>query len=462
MPGPKFAYAIYRSGEAREGIFAREFSREPEGTGYDLEIAIYDAIARGGDPFFGGTSARMVLEALRGNEGASVLVRLNSPGGDVTEGFDIYNLLTEHRGKVTTRVDGMAGSMASVLMLAGDERQMAFGGTVMIHNPFGIVEGEAGELRGIAGMLERQKTEMVSIYSKRTGLSAARVARMMDETTWLGAEEALDLGFATRITGTPARMVAAASPEDLKKAPPHIREQIRAQAREMLASLEEDSPTGAKGETPGRAAMTEEEMKAAVAKAVAEAKAAVDAIAAKDDEIAKLKGELEASQKAKAEFPPKDDDEEEAKAKNPFADDKAQAVIAAATELTGEKDPAKLEVALLALADSPKVNTSAAHAERVNKLVAEGKIPPARKARFLAGTAADVDQYLKLTGGMKMVPIGQEHKSDEEKARLEALNSDAVTLSRDDIAIARGMGMTPEKALELKKQQASNGFARTF
>jgi len=457
----------------RDVKFAYDVRAEAQ-AGFDLEVDIYQAIG-GGDPLFGGgVSAEGVLMALRQNASANVLVRINSPGGSVTEGFAIYNHLMEHRGKVTTRVDGLAGSMASVLMLAGDERQIAFGGTVMIHNPFGIVEGESRELRGIADMLDRQRAEMVAIYSKRTGLSAARVMKMMDETTWLGADEALDRGFATRVTGTPARMVASALPDDLKLAPPKIRALLRAQASELLEQLKEETespPVGAQGKAPGsKAAMTEEEMKAAVAKAVSDAQAAVDAIAKKDEEIAKLKGELEAKgknpfaddeAKAKAEAEAKAKAEEEECAKNPFADDEAKAVLAAAMALTGEKDPAKVEGVLMAMADRGLTSKQADRKAFVAALVKDGKLMPARKGWAETCSQAALDAYLEGTGGKKVGPLGVEHRADEEKARREAADVESITLTKEDITIARTMGVTPEKALEMKKFQATNGYART-
>ncbi len=439
---PKFGYQLF-------GLEQPEAAQE----GYDLELDIYDVIGQGDAFFGGGVSAAYVLNALRNTKAKNVLVRINSPGGSVTEGFGIYNHLMEHAGKVTTRVDAMAGSMASIVMLAGEDREMAYGSTVMIHNPFAIAEGEANELRGIADMLDRQRMEMLSIYSKRTGLSAARVAKMVDATTWIGSDEALDLGFATRLTGRPAKakFAAAAVPADIAKAPPKIRALLAEQAKETLAAI----AACEQGEAPGsQSAMDEKEMKAAVEKALADAQAALAAVAEKDKEMASLKAAVEAKDKeiaelksalearGKGEFPPKEEDE------------KAQAVVAAAMELTGVKDVAKLEGALMALADAPKAS-GRPRAEVVDKLISDGKLLPTRRAWALGCSQQALDHYLEATGGVKLVQVSSELKPDTQAA-LKLANLDpngAVTLSQDEIKIARTMGISTEKALELKRQQ---------
>lgn len=463
---PKFNYQLFGLGQA-----------EAATEGYDMELRIYDVIGEG-DPFFGASvSARYVLDVLTGaqmNQAKSLLVRINSPGGSTSEGFGIYNHLIGFPGKVTTRNDAMAGSMASIILLAGEEREMAYGATVMIHNPFAVAEGEARELRGIADMLDRQRAEMLAIYSKRTGLSVARVAKMVDATTWMGGEEALELGFVTRLTGRPVKMAAAAVPADIASAPPHIRKLLAEQAQETLAAIK----AAEKGETPGSSKMDEETMKAEVAKAVAAAQAAVEAVAKKDEEMASLKAAIEAKDKeiaklqaaleakgefppAKGEFPPKEEESESGAKGEVHAEVQTAArIVQAAAELTGVKEVAKIEGALMALLDAPKTPT-VSRAQVVDKLIGEGKLLPARRAWALATTQASLDAYLEGTGGVKVAALNVEHQANEVAARAQALGATpgaTIVLTRDDRTLMRTMGVSEEKYIELKRQQL-NGKA---
>ena len=111
------------------------------------EILIYDAI---GEDYFGnGVTAKSIHDQLSGMEG-DVVVRLNSPGGDVFQGTAIYNILEQYKGgKVTMVVDGLAASAASVIAMAG-HLTMADNSMLMIHNPWTVAAGDAEELRSNA------------------------------------------------------------------------------------------------------------------------------------------------------------------------------------------------------------------------------------------------------------------------------------------------------------------------
>lgn len=121
---------------------------------------------------------------------------LNSPGGSLTEGMALYNLLAGIRAKLTIEVLGVAASIASVVALAGRELVMDEGSYYMIHNPWTITWGDADQLRKDAEVLDKMRGELVNIYVSRSGLSAKEVAKMMDDETWLTADEAKAKGFA--------------------------------------------------------------------------------------------------------------------------------------------------------------------------------------------------------------------------------------------------------------------------
>lgn len=123
-------------------------------------------------------------------------VRINSPGGDVSAGVAMYNMLNEHEGKVTVKVDGIAASIASLIAMAGDHIVMLPGSMMMVHNPWTFAAGNADDMEQVVEMLKKTGESMVPIYVARTGLSEERVKELLKAETWLTAEDAVELGFA--------------------------------------------------------------------------------------------------------------------------------------------------------------------------------------------------------------------------------------------------------------------------
>lgn len=126
-------------------------------------------------------------------------IRINSNGGSVTSGWAIYNVLKQHKAFKTVYVDGIAASMGAFIAMAGDEILMSNAGLLMIHKPWGIAMGEAEELRQEADTLDKMFNIAVKIHAERTGTSEDDVRDMMTKTTYLNAEEALELGFIDEI-----------------------------------------------------------------------------------------------------------------------------------------------------------------------------------------------------------------------------------------------------------------------
>lgn len=164
----------------------------------DRTIGIYDVI--GQDYWTGeGVTAKRIAAALRSIGAGPVTVNINSPGGDMFEGFAIYNLLREHPGEVTVKVLGLAASAASVIAMAGDTVQMSRASFLMIHNSWVIAAGNRNDLREIADFLEPFDRAMADIYAARTGLDAAAIGEMLDAETWLGGSDAIAQGFADEL-----------------------------------------------------------------------------------------------------------------------------------------------------------------------------------------------------------------------------------------------------------------------
>lgn len=132
--------------------------------------------------------------------GKKLNVRINSYGGEVAEGLAIYNLLKSYGGEVATICDGFACSAASVVFMAGKQRIMPKSSLLLIHNAWTRASGDANDLRKAADDLEKITQPSIDIYSSVSNLSEEEIKKMMDEETWISADEALSYGFATEVT----------------------------------------------------------------------------------------------------------------------------------------------------------------------------------------------------------------------------------------------------------------------
>jgi len=163
-----------------------------------LEIDIYDVI--GESWWREGVSAKSVRARLKEAKNASTIkLRVNSRGGDVIDGFAIYNLLNEHPARVEADVDALAASMASVILMAADEIRIASNGFVMIHNPWGLALGESDEMRATADLLDKMRDQIAAAYMARTGIGRDEVLAMMDAETWMTPNEAKEKGFVDKV-----------------------------------------------------------------------------------------------------------------------------------------------------------------------------------------------------------------------------------------------------------------------
>ena len=107
----------------------------------------------------------------------------------------IYTMLRNHKGKVTVKIDGIAASAASVVAMAGDETLIAPTGMLMIHNPSTVAFGNKEAMQKAIELLDEVKESIINAYEEKSGLSRSKIARMMDEETWLNAKKAQSLGL---------------------------------------------------------------------------------------------------------------------------------------------------------------------------------------------------------------------------------------------------------------------------
>lgn len=130
---------------------------------------------------------------------ARIRVRINSPGGDAFEGIAIHALLTSQDLPVETLVDGIAASSASIVAMAGSVRKMGRSAMMMIHDAWTGCVGNARDMRKMADTLDKIDGSIGQAYIARTGLDAAAVQSLMDEETWMSAQECVERGFATAV-----------------------------------------------------------------------------------------------------------------------------------------------------------------------------------------------------------------------------------------------------------------------
>lgn len=142
---------------------------------------------------------KAIKQALNEANGSDIELEINSPGGYVDAGSEIYTALKEYSGKVTAKITGQACSAASWIALAADCVEMSPTAQMMIHRASTISIGNSDNLASDLNALNSLDKSFVDLYSQRTGLDAQEVYRLMCNTTWMNAKEAVDKGFADEI-----------------------------------------------------------------------------------------------------------------------------------------------------------------------------------------------------------------------------------------------------------------------
>lgn len=184
---------VPRPGEKREGTFARLDISEDQ-TSANLEI--WDFI---GDEWYG-TTAKEFISQIKDlpKTITSINVLISSPGGWVWDAIEMYQALKNHPAHVTTEVNAIAASAATIIFMAGDTRNVGPYADFMIHKPWGWSSGDANKFREIADRLDRDQEKLVSIYIENgCKEDKEKVNEMINAETWLTGQEVVDKGFAT-------------------------------------------------------------------------------------------------------------------------------------------------------------------------------------------------------------------------------------------------------------------------
>jgi ATP-dependent protease ClpP protease subunit len=157
------------------------------------DVVIYDEIG-----YFGVTAEDFILE-LKAIDAPEITLRINSPGGEIFDGIAIHNVLRSHLAYVTTYVDSLAASIASVIALAGDKVVMQPHSQLMIHDGSGLCIGNAADMRDLADLLDRQSDNIAGVYAERAGGTVAQWRDRMRAETWYSADEAVQAGLADEV-----------------------------------------------------------------------------------------------------------------------------------------------------------------------------------------------------------------------------------------------------------------------
>ncbi|MDU3664006.1 head maturation protease, ClpP-related [Clostridium perfringens] len=146
------------------------------------------------------TCARDVEKVINSvQQGEQLEVIINSNGGYVDEGSEIYTLLKDYNGEVVIKIVGMAASAASVIAMGGDKVKISPTGRIMIHNAAGGVCGDYRQMEHGAEVLKDCNEAIANAYALKTGMSKEELLDLMNKETFMNAQKAKQLGFVDEI-----------------------------------------------------------------------------------------------------------------------------------------------------------------------------------------------------------------------------------------------------------------------
>lgn len=157
-------------------------------------VYLYDAI--GG---WFGIVAEDFIRDLMAIEAKTIMLHINSPGGDVFDARAIHTAIKQHPAEVTAQIDGIAASAATYIALAADTVTMAEGAFFMIHNAWTLAFGDKNDMIDMADLLEKIDQTINKDYQNKTGIGADEITEFMDAESWFTADEALEHGFIDEI-----------------------------------------------------------------------------------------------------------------------------------------------------------------------------------------------------------------------------------------------------------------------
>lgn len=152
---------------------------------------------------WGIVNLKSVQEQLKAAGNAQkLIVHINSRGGDVSEGFAIHDVLVNSGKKIETIIEGLCASIATIVALAGSERKMLENSEFFIHNPWGMINGDAKDVQKYANELKKAEDRILSFYVSKTRGNRQKISQYMAQETGFTSAEAKKLGFITQVVNT--------------------------------------------------------------------------------------------------------------------------------------------------------------------------------------------------------------------------------------------------------------------
>lgn len=196
------------------------------------------------------TSPNDIIDALPStNEDVEIII--NSGGGEVMSGSEIYTALKSYAGNVNVKVVGVAASAASVIAMAGDTIEMSPTAQMMIHNASTLAYGDDRAMASASKMLNSVNRGIANAYMNKTGKSEQEILDLMNKESWMSAQDAVDLGFAdskmfdesaTRLVANTGHMIpkkAIDKVSAMMNKTPEIKIDVEQIANKVIEKLEE-------------------------------------------------------------------------------------------------------------------------------------------------------------------------------------------------------------------------------
>lgn len=173
------------------------------------------------------TSPKAISDAIAEANGDELEVEINSGGGDVFAGSEIYTSLKSYSGNVTIKIVGLAASAASVIAMAGNKVLMSPTGQMMIHNVSTMTSGDYRDMRHTSEVLKNANTTIANAYRLKTGMSEEDLLEMMNKETWLTPQQALENKFIDEIMFNDGNVNLVASTATTNLLPIEVIEKMR-------------------------------------------------------------------------------------------------------------------------------------------------------------------------------------------------------------------------------------------
>lgn len=153
------------------------------------EILLFDYI---GWPF---VESRYFVSELSKIDSKNIVIKINSPGGDVWDAVAIYQAIKNHPSKPVTRIESLAASAASFIAMAGHKKQAYKNTMMMIHEPMTGIWGNQYDYMEVSDILKQISENMVDMYADNTNVGKKEIREMLKAETWLNAKTAKEKGF---------------------------------------------------------------------------------------------------------------------------------------------------------------------------------------------------------------------------------------------------------------------------